>query len=266
MKEFINAIFANIEGLENTSYPLQVAIVFVGGLIAILAVVSVFISIVLSIRYLKYNKQKNSVGMCGMNVARKILDDNDLQKIKVSATGSLLFGNSYGHYFKKVRLRRLIYKKDSLTSLAIAAQKSALAVMDKEGDPDMKARVKLTPIMTFGPYAVIPLIVIGVLIDILLLQSNGVATVLSAGIGLLFYLISFILSVKQLKTEIKGQERAYEILRAENMATEEEIEDMKKLFKIYNVEYVNDMLLALLELIYRILMIFAKVQNSKTND
>ena len=32
-----------------------------------------------------------------------------------------------------------------MTSLAMAAQKSALAVPDKEDDKDMKARVKMTP-------------------------------------------------------------------------------------------------------------------------
>ena len=59
------------------------------------------------------------------------------EHIKVSKNGSILFGNSYSHFFKKVRLRRLTWKKDSITSLSIAVQKASLAILDKEGDPDM---------------------------------------------------------------------------------------------------------------------------------
>jgi len=55
----------------------------------------------------KYNRKRNSSGKTGEEIARKILDDNDLKNIRVSKNGSILFGNSYSHYFKKVRLRRL---------------------------------------------------------------------------------------------------------------------------------------------------------------
>ncbi len=108
-------------------------------LLAIALIVAFVISICLAISYVKYNKKKNSVGKTGEQVARKILDDNGLEHIAVSKNGSILFGNSYSHFLKKkVRLRRLTWQKDSVTSLAMAAQKSSLAVMDKEGDPSMK--------------------------------------------------------------------------------------------------------------------------------
>ena len=39
------------------------------------------------------------------------------------------------------------------------------------------------------------------------------------------------------------------------MATEEELEDLKELFHLYNVQYINDIILACLELIYTLLQI-----------
>ncbi len=259
-------LFANVESFKNVSPGIQWAIFIVGGLIILLAVVSIIVSIWLAIKYVTYNRRMNSAGITGSDAARKILDHNGLQDIKVSVVGSLLFGNSYSHYFKKVRLRRRTNQKASITSLAMGAEKSALAILDKEGDKDMKTRVALTPIIFFGPIAFIPLVLIGVLIDFLVLNGTGVVTMVFAGIGLLFYLVSFILSMMVLKTEVKAQKRACEILQQEGLATQEEIELMKGLFKVYNVQYVNDMILELLEFIMRILTIIARSQNSSSSN
>ena len=175
-----------------------------------------------------------------------------------------MFGNSYSHYFKKVRLRRLTWQKRSVTSLAMAAQKSALAVLDKENDAEMRTRVRLTPLIYFGPIAFVPMVVIGVLLDVLL--STGFCGILFTVLGLGFYLLSFVMSILVLKTEKKAQKRAYEIMKEEGLATEEELESCKKLFRLYNIEYINDMVIALLELIYRVLQIIAYVQNSSSSS
>ena len=258
-------LFDGLEEFKNVSPALQWAIFIVGVMIAIVAVISVCVSIWLMFKYLEFNKKQNSANMTGNEVARKLLDKNDLKHIKVSTWGSLLFGNSYSHYFKKVRLRRLIQNKSSVTSLAMAAEKTALAVMDKEGDKDMKTRVRLTPLIYFGPLAFIPLVAIGVIIDLLVFNLTGVVTTIFAGLGLVIYLISFILAIKVLKTEKKAQDKAIKMLKAENMATDEEASMMKELFKIYNIQYVNDIVMAFLEMIMRVLNFIASIQNGKAS-
>lgn len=254
-------IFDDMEGFENVSPEIQWAILIVGGLIAVVAVVAIVISIWLAIKYIKFNRKINSADLTGGDVARKILDNNGLKHIKVSSFGSFLFGNSYSHYFKKVRIRRLTKDKKSLTSLAIGAEKSALAILDKEGDKDMKKRIALTPFIYFGPLAFIPLLVAGIVIDIIVFNFSGLITIIAASVGLLLYLISFILSIKVLKTERKAQKKACEILKKENMATDEEIRMMQELFKLYNIQYVIDIILEFLQMIMKILEIVAKVQN-----
>ena len=251
-----------IEEFQNVSDAVLIGILIVGALIILLAIFSLIISAWLAIKYMVYNRTKNSADMNGAEVARKILDDNGLSKIKVSVVGSLLFGNSYSHYFKKVRIRRLTNKKKSITSLAIGAEKASLALLDKEGDPDMKKRITLVPLTIFGPIAFIPLVIIGVLLDIIFFNTSGTITLVFSGIGLVFYLLSFILSIMVLKTEVKAQARALKVLKEENLATDKELDMMKSLFKLYNIQYVNDMIMAFLEMIYRVLMIIAKAQNS----
>lgn len=259
-------LLENLEEFKNVSPALQWAIFIIAVLIALVALFSTCVSIWLAIKYIRFNRRKNSIGKTGKEVARNLLDKNGLGHIKVSVWGSMLFGNSYSHYFKKVRLRRLTQNKKSITSLAMASQKSALAIMDKNGDVDMKSRIRLTPFIYFGPFAFIPLILIGIAIDYLLFNLSGVATVICASAGLLLYVISFILSIKVLKTEVKAQKLAINILKKDNMATSEEIDMMQELYKLYNIQYVNDIIIAFLQMIYRVLMLIAKIQQNSSNN
>lgn len=258
-------LFENVEQFNNVSPALQWAIFIVACLIIVVGVISIFISIWLSLKYMVYNRRMNSRNISGNVAARTILDNHGLQNIKVSVVGSMLFGNSYSHYFKKVRLRRLTVKKPSITSLAMGAEKSALAILDKEGDKDMRTRVILTPLMILGPFAFIPVLVIGVAIDFLVFSFSGVATIVAAIIGLAFYVLSFVLSIMTLKTEKKAQDRACEILKEDGMATEEEIAMMRKLFKLYNIQYINDIILEFLQMLLKVLEIIAKIQGNSSS-
>ena len=241
---------------------LEIALAIVCLLIAVVGIVSLVVSGWLAIKYYKFNRKENSLNMTGEQVARKVLDDNGLENIKVAVTGSLMFGNSYSHYFKKVRLRRMTRYKTSVTALGMGAQKACLAVLDKENDPDMKKQVRLYPMITFGPFAFIPLILVGAALDYFVFNQSGVCTYVLGGLGLLFYVYAIVLSVLTLKTEKKAQERAYVYLQEKRMATEEELADLKELFHLYNIQYINDIILACLELIYTVLQIAVELKKN----
>ena len=244
---------------------LEIALMIVGALITIVAIVSGITSIWLVVKYFRFNRKENSLGLTGVEIARKILDDNGLEHIKVKRTGSLLFGNSYSHYFKKVRLRGFIRHETSLTSMGMGAQKAALAILDKEGDADMRKRIRLVPLVTFGPFAFIPLILIGGVLDYFVFNGSGICTLVLGTIGLLFYVYSVVLSVLTLKTEKKAQSRAYEILQRDYHITDDELSALKELFRLYNIQYINDIILSSLELLYTILEIAIAVKGNVDN-
>ena len=243
---------------------LEIALIIVGLLIVLVGLASGVTSIWLVIKYYRFNRRENSLGLTGMEIARKILDDNGLEHIKVKRTGSLLFGNSYSHYFKKVRLRGLIRYQTSLTSMGMGAQKAALAILDKEGDEDMKKRIRFVPLVTFGPFAFIPLIFIGGLIDLFIFNGSGICTLVLGAIGLLFYVYAIVLSILTLKTEKKAQNRAYDILRKDYHVTSDELSALKELFHLYNIQYVNDIILSSLELIYNALQIAIAIKGNSS--
>ncbi|MBP5209522.1 MAG: zinc metallopeptidase [Clostridia bacterium] len=255
-----------LESFENVSPAVLWAMLIVGGLIVLVAAVSLAVSLWLMIKYVTYNRRKNTRGLTGQDAARMILDNHGLGHIKVSTFGSMLFGNSYSHYFKKVRLRRLTTQKASITSLAMGAEKSALAILDKEGDKDMRTRVVLTPLMYLGPLAVVPLLLIGVIVDILFFRFSGVVTLVAAILSLALFAVAFVLSIMTLKTEKKAQDRACLIMAEQDMATAEEIETMRELFRLYNIQYVNDIILEFLQLIMRVLQLVAKLQQSSASS
>ena len=244
---------------------LEIALMIVGVLIAIVGIVSGITSIWLVVKYFRFNRRENSLGLTGIEVARKILDDNGLEHIKVKRTGSLLFGNSYSHYFKKVRLRGFIRHETSITSMGMGAQKAALAILDKEGDADMRKRIRLVPLVTFGPFAFIPLILIGGALDYFVFNGSGICTLVLGTIGLLFYVYSVVLSVLTLKTEKKAQSRAYEILQQDYQIKDDELSALKELFRLYNIQYINDIILSSLELLYTILEIAIAVKGNVDN-
>ena len=244
---------------------LEIALIVVGVLIVIVGIASGITSIWLVIKYYRFNRRENSLGLTGIQIARRILDDNGLEHIKVKRTGSLFFGNSYSHYFKKVRLRGFIRHETSLTSIGMGAQKAALAILDKEGDKDMKKRIRFVPLVTFGPFAFIPVIAIGTLLDFFVFNGSGVCTLVLAGIAVLFYAYAVVLSVLTLKTEKKAQEKAYDILERDYHITAEELSALKELFHLYNIQYVNDIILSSLELLYTLLEITIAVKRNSDN-
>ena len=81
----------------------------------------------------------------------------------------------------------------------------------------------------------------------------------------MFYVYAIVLSVLTLKTEKKAQEKAYSILEERNLATAEELSSLKELFHLYNVQYINDIILSSLELIYVVLEILAAINGNSSS-
>jgi Zn-dependent membrane protease YugP len=145
----------------------------------------------------------------------------------------------------------------------MGAQKAALAILDKEGDPDMKRRIRLAPIITFGPFAFIPLMIVGFLLDFFVFNGDtGMFTLVFGVLGFLFYGYSVVLAVLTLRTEKKAQERAYAILRTDYAITEDELSALKELFHLYNIQYINDIILSSLELLYTALEIAIAIKGN----
>ena len=70
----------------------------------------------------------------------------------------------------------------------------------------------------------------------------------------------------EIKTEKKAQVRALKILEENGLATEDERKMMKHLFKLYNIEYINNFVLAILEVIYDILKLLLSIVTKASDN
>jgi Zn-dependent membrane protease YugP len=129
----------------------------------------------------------------------------------------------------------------------------------------MRKRIRLIPLISFGPFAFIPLTAIGVLLDMFVFNETGIWTLVLGAIGFLFYFYSVVLSILTLKTERKAQSRAYDILKRDYNITDSELVALKELFHLYNVQYVNDIILSSLEMIYTALQIAIAIKGDSSS-
>ena len=70
--------------MNNVSDQIVVTMAIIVGLLVVASFFSLFVSIYLAIAYAKYNRTKNTCGKNGEEAARLVLDNNELEHIKVS--------------------------------------------------------------------------------------------------------------------------------------------------------------------------------------
>ena len=107
------------------------------------------------------------------------------------------------------------------------------------------------------------MLAVGALLDFFVFSGSGVCTLALGVLGLLFYVYAIVLSALTLKTEKKAQQKAYELLEKSYSITPEELSALKELFRLYNIQYINDIILSSLELIYRVLEIAMIIYKEK---
>ena len=198
----------------------------------------------IKINYSKYKRIFNESKITGQEVARKILDSNNLEKIYVVATG----GNLTDHYDssrKVIRLSKNIYDNESIASLAVAAHECGHAIQDKDGYFFMRLRSFIYPIVRIGTMFSYLVIFIGAIAEAMNIIYLGIALV---ALGLIFQLVT-------LPVEFDASKRALIELKNLGLVTDDELDGAKKMLISAALTYVAGVLSSALELL-RLILIF----------
>ena len=121
-------------------------------LLIIIVVLPLIAQIMVKSKYSKYTKENNSLGLTGYDVAKKILEMNNLSNITVGKTPGLL-SDHYNPTNKSVILSKDIYEGKSIAAIAVAAHEVGHAIQDKELYQPMVIRTKLVPAVNFSAKA-----------------------------------------------------------------------------------------------------------------
>ena len=210
----------------------------------LIVIIPALAQLFISINYSKYKKVFNESKITGQEVARKILDSNNLEKIYVVATN----GNLTDHYDsgrKVIRLSKDIYDNESIASLAVAAHECGHAIQDKDGYFFMRLRSFIYPIVRIGTMFSYLVIFIGAIAEAMNIIYLGIALV---ALGLIFQLVT-------LPVEFDASKRALIELKNLGLVTDDELDGAKKMLISAALTYVAGVLSSALELL-RLIFIF----------
>ena len=189
--------------------------------------------------YSKYSKQPSASGLTGAQVARTILDRNNLSKVRVEPVAGTLTDH-YDPRSKVVRLSEGNFRNNSIAAVSVAAHECGHAIQDATGYVPMKLRAGLFPIVNFAGQLWFPLFFLGILgFGSFFVQ---LAVIAFAGV-LLFHVVT-------LPVEINASTRAYGILTRYGMLSRSEADGTKRVLTAAAFTYIAAALTSLLTLLY----------------
>lgn len=213
-------------------------------LIFIAFIITLISQILVSASYSKYKKKLNSKDQTGYDVARKILDNNNLEDIIILETK----GNLTDHYDpskKVIKLSTDIYHGSSIASASVAAHECGHAIQDKDNYTPMRIRSKLVPTVNICTRIGYLAIVIGVIFSYTLIE-----------VGIILLLSMLVFQLITLPVEFNASKRALTELERLKLVDTKEKKDSKKMLSAAAFTYVASVLSTLLEIL-RYILIFA---------
>lgn len=212
-------------------------------LVIIAFLLTLFASFGVKATFRRYDKIRSSRGITGSMAARRILDANGLQHIRIERVS----GNLTDHYSPKenvIRLSDSTYNSDSVAAIGVAAHECGHAVQYKVGYAPIKIRNSIVPIVNMGSSLSMPLFIIG-----LIFQLTNLAY-----IGALLFGLVLVFQVITLPVEINASRRAMKTLDGMMLLEGDELLGARKTLTAAAMTYVASAASTALQLL-RLLLI-----------
>lgn len=194
--------------------------------------------------YAKYKKVKSNCNITGREVARKILDSNNLSNIKILQVKGEL-SDYYDPTKKTVNLSSSIYNDTTIASISVAAHECGHALQDKDNYTFMRIRAKLVPIVNLSTYLGYFSIIVSLIAGITGYLYVGIAII---GITLLFQLVT-------LPVEFNASNRAKKELVKLGIVTTQEYNGVDKMLDAAANTYVASVASSLINLLRIVIML-----------
>lgn len=224
-------------------------------LVIIGLIASMFASAKLKNTYAKYSKIESSKHLTGAEVAKRIMEANDIYGVSVAP----IQGELTDHYDpskKTVNLSRGIYDGTSIAALGVAAHECGHVIQDSTEYFPLRLRHALVPVANIGSGLAMPLILIGILFGGLINQffhsSDAAGTLIK--IGIIAYGLAVLFQIVTLPVEYNASKRAKEQLFSLGLISANERDSVKQVLSAAALTYVASTLASLLSLFRLILL------------
>ncbi len=198
----------------------------------------------------RYKTVNSFYGITAADAARRILDSHGLQHIRIEH----IRGNLTDHYdpaHNVIRLSDSVYNSTSIASIGVAAHETGHAIQYAENYMPIKIRNAIVPIANLGSTLSLPLILLGIIIDMSGLVTFGI---IAFSMVALFQLIT-------LPVELNASNRALAILDEKHFLEKEELNGAKKVLSAAALTYVAALITSLAQLL-RLILLYGKRNNN----
>ena len=195
----------------------------------------------------KYSQVRTYTGLNGADIARRMLDSNGLNNVKVEQVQGFL-SDHYDPRTKTLRLSPQVYQTPSLASAGIAAHEAGHAVQDAENYSALKLRSTMVPSVQIGSW-------LGPLIFILGFFMQGTVGTSVAWVGVGLFALTALFAVVTLPVEFDATRRAKTWLSTSGVIYNQETEGVAKVLDAAALTYVAGAAQAISTLLYYALLL-----------
>ena len=213
--------------------------------------------------YSKYDKVPSRSRMTGRDTAVRLMQNRGVTDIEVGKVRGTLTDH-YDPTKGIVNLSQSTYGSASVGACAVAAHEIGHVMQKKQGYFPYKLRKILVPITNIGSRLAMPVIIVGILLDLLLFASQGALWgqyIMYVGIGL--YGLSTLFALVTLPVEFNASRRAKQMMLEDGILAEDEVKGAKKVLSAAAMTYVAALLTSLVYFLRLIIMLFALLGRRK---
>ncbi len=194
--------------------------------------------------YAKYDKLPNRSCMTGYDAATRLMQRRGVHDIAVNRIAGRL-SDHYNPSKRLVNLSASTYGSASVAAVAVAAHEVGHVMQKKSGYVPYKIRNVLVPITNIGSRLALPVILVGLLLDLLSLVTAPYGQiVVYVGIGL--YGLSTLFMLATLPVEFNASRRAKKMLVEDGILSQDEVKGASKVLSAAALTYVASLLISLL--------------------
>ena len=204
--------------------------------------------------YSKYDRVQTRSCMTGYDTATRLMRSHGVDDILVNRVEGRLTDH-YNPAKKVVNLSMSTYGSASVAAVAVAAHEVGHVMQKKSGYVPYKIRNVLVPVTNIGARLALPLVIVGVLLDLFLAVTPMPVGQWLVYIGIALYGLSTLFMLVTLPVEYNASRRATKMLIEDGLLTQEEPPGASKVLSAAALTYVASLLVSLLYFL-RFAMIF----------
>lgn len=210
--------------------------------------------------FAKHNRTGCRSGLTGYETVARLMHANGVRDISIGSVRGFL--TDHYHPTKKViNLSDSTHDSSSVAAVAVAAHEMGHVMQKKKGYFMYQLRTALVPVVNFGSYLAMPLVLIGLLMDWMAATADTDTGFYVALVGVALYGGSLLFALVTLPVELNASRRAKQMLLSEGILSEEEMPAASEVLSAASLTYLASLLTSLvyfLRFLFYVLSVFGR--------